>query len=445
MTQRSIRILVIVTALFFLAGCAAVQKPLMPFNPMDLNPKLKSGQYAQKANGFLVVLDSSGSMAGTFGGQKKVDIARNFVHRLNRTIPDMKIMGGLRTFGGVNNPFASHTSLIYGVLPYDRAKLDAALGTVLEGKGETPMSSAIKAGTHDLRAVGGNMAVIIVSDGRGTDGEPVPAAKQMKARYGDRVCIYTVLVGDDPVGAKNMTQIADAGGCGFMIQEGKTRSAADMADYVARVFLTKKALDSDGDGVIDELDKCPKTPRKEPVDKDGCPLDSDGDGVVDYMGACPKTPKGVKVNDVGCPPEKGPMDSDKDGVLDPSDKCPGTPIGAKVDAKGCWNLGIIYFDTDKSVIKQQYLPILGEVVYVMKQNPGLKMQIYGYTDSRASDNYNFKLSQRRAEAVKAYIAKMGIPAWRLLMVAEGKRKPAAPNTSPEGMAKNRRVELKPMR
>lgn len=89
-------------------------------------------------------------------------------------------------------------------------------------------------------------------------------------------------------------------------------------------------LDSDGDGVLDTLDKCPNTPAGVAVDKDGCPLDSDKDGVPDYLDKCPNTPAGVAVGKDGCP-----LDSDKDGVTDNLDKCPGTPSGVKVDKDGC--------------------------------------------------------------------------------------------------------------
>ncbi|MES2684040.1 MAG: thrombospondin type 3 repeat-containing protein [Pseudomonadota bacterium] len=89
-------------------------------------------------------------------------------------------------------------------------------------------------------------------------------------------------------------------------------------------------LDEDGDGVPNNRDKCPGTPRGVTVYSDGCPTDLDGDGVPDYLDKCPNTPKGTIVNKDGCP-----ADSDGDGVLDVNDKCPGTPKGVVVDSKGC--------------------------------------------------------------------------------------------------------------
>jgi len=91
-------------------------------------------------------------------------------------------------------------------------------------------------------------------------------------------------------------------------------------------------MDSDGDGVTDNLDKCPGTPKGVAVDSNGCPLDSDRDGVPDYLDKCPGTPAGVKVDSNGCPLD---VDSDGDGVSDSKDKCPDTPAGVKVDSVGC--------------------------------------------------------------------------------------------------------------
>ena len=95
-------------------------------------------------------------------------------------------------------------------------------------------------------------------------------------------------------------------------------------------------IDTDGDKVFDGIDKCPDTPKGVEVNVEGCPLDSDEDGVYDYKDQCPNTPKGVKVDTVGCP-----LDTDKDKVPDYKDQCPNTPLGAPVDTVGC------PLDTDK--------------------------------------------------------------------------------------------------
>lgn len=93
-------------------------------------------------------------------------------------------------------------------------------------------------------------------------------------------------------------------------------------------------LDTDGDGVPDYLDKCPDTPKEayNYIDANGCPLDTDGDGVPDYIDQCPNTPAEAYglIDSIGCP-----LDTDKDGVPDYLDRCPDTPEGVQVDKNGC--------------------------------------------------------------------------------------------------------------
>jgi outer membrane protein OmpA-like peptidoglycan-associated protein/opacity protein-like surface antigen len=88
--------------------------------------------------------------------------------------------------------------------------------------------------------------------------------------------------------------------------------------------------DSDGDNIADGIDKCPDTPSGVLVDSNGCPRDSDGDSIADGLDRCSDTPKGATVDALGCP-----GDEDSDGVLDGLDRCPRTPAGATVNAAGC--------------------------------------------------------------------------------------------------------------
>lgn len=90
--------------------------------------------------------------------------------------------------------------------------------------------------------------------------------------------------------------------------------------------------DSDSDGVVDSEDECPDTPTGAPVDSNGCVGDSDGDGVPDYQDQCPQEgDQGFGLKNNGCPIE----DSDGDGVANPNDQCASTPEGVSVDSNGC--------------------------------------------------------------------------------------------------------------
>jgi outer membrane protein OmpA-like peptidoglycan-associated protein/outer membrane scaffolding protein for murein synthesis (MipA/OmpV family) len=202
----------------------------------------------------------------------------------------------------------------------------------------------------------------------------------------------------------------------------------------------KPVMDSDRDGVPDDLDQCPDTPYGVQVDAVGCPIDSDGDGVPDYLDKCPDTPKGAPVDAVGCP-----LDSDGDGVPDYLDQCPGTLKGVKVDEKGCaLSMSLhINFDFDKADIKPEFKPELDKAAEFIRKYPDVpQIVIEGHTDSRGREAYNQKLSERRAQAVRQYLVdNYSIEAERLVAVGRGESMPVADNATEEGRARNRRVEI----
>jgi OOP family OmpA-OmpF porin len=245
-------------------------------------------------------------------------------------------------------------------------------------------------------------------------------------------------------------------------------------------------LDSDKDGIPDYLDECPGTPKGAPIDKVGCPLDSDGDGIPDYTDLCPNTPKGVEVDEYGCPfdldgdgvpdyldkcpntphdvevDKNGcPLDEDLDGVPDYLDQCPGTPPGAQVDDKGC-ELVIApppppvpernpeqlvlssetSFEFNCAKLKPTAYPELDKLLEQMKKYPTSRWRIEGYTDNVGSEEGNIKMSQMRAESVLNYFVSRGIPKGRFEVAGMGSKNPVAYNSTPEGRAKNRRVEIK---
>ncbi|GEM_PF-1802550 len=101
----------------------------------------------------------------------------------------------------------------------------------------------------------------------------------------------------------------------------------------------------------------------------------------------------------------------------------------------------IYFETGKAIIRPESFPVLDEIAQVLKDNPGLRIRIEGHTDSVGPASYNLRLSQKRANAVRNYLISKGIDPSRLEAVGYGESRPIAPNTTPEGRAKNRRVEF----
>ncbi len=105
----------------------------------------------------------------------------------------------------------------------------------------------------------------------------------------------------------------------------------------------------------------------------------------------------------------------------------------------------IYFDFDKTTLKNESFTELNKVVDFLKQNPSVEIEISGHTDNKGSDDYNERLSQGRSEAVVSYIVSQGIDNYRLSAHGYGEAKPIDTNDSDEGRANNRRVEFTVMK
>ena len=139
-------------------------------------------------------------------------------------------------------------------------------------------------------------------------------------------------------------------------------------------------------------------------------------------------------------------DKDNDGIVDSKDKCPATEAQIKVDSTGCkiqqsFVLKGVNFLTGSDVLSDDSKNILNDVAATLAKNPGLKVEIAGYTDSRGNAGFNQRLSQKRAESVKTYIVSQGIDESRMIAKGYGVDSPIADNDSSQGRAINRRVEL----
>ncbi len=139
------------------------------------------------------------------------------------------------------------------------------------------------------------------------------------------------------------------------------------------------------------------------------------------------------------------VDSDNDGVVDRLDRCPNTPAGSKVNANGCpevlMTLNGMNFAFDSSVIDSQSARIMDQGVAALNEAKTVDIHIEGHTDNIGTEEYNQKLSERRANAVRDYFVSKGIAAARLTAEGVGESRPVASNTTADGRSENRRVEL----
>ncbi|MEZ4688123.1 MAG: OmpA family protein [Bacteroidia bacterium] len=102
---------------------------------------------------------------------------------------------------------------------------------------------------------------------------------------------------------------------------------------------------------------------------------------------------------------------------------------------------VVYFDTDKSLIKNRYRESLDELAVSLITRPEIRIQISGHTDMEGSNGYNFQLGMARAQAVKEFLMERGVSSSRITTFSFGESQPAADNHSPEGRSLNRRAAV----
>jgi outer membrane protein OmpA-like peptidoglycan-associated protein len=244
------------------------------------------------------------------------------------------------------------------------------------------------------------------------------------------------------------------GGVG-LLRKAETGANPDVRAFIGIVFEPNIG-DRDGDGIKDDVDKCPDDPEDfdQFEDTDGCPdPDNDQDGILDVDDLCPNDPEdkdGFEDED-GCPD----LDNDKDRILDQDDKCPNEPetYNGFEDEDGCPDRGrvvvtdtsieildMVYFEYNKAIIKKESYPILDAVAATLQGNPSiLLIEVQGHTDERGNDDYNLDLSDRRAKAVKDYLIDKGVEANRLESQGYGETQPLIREHNEKAWAKNRRV------
>ncbi|MGZ8187733.1 MAG: OmpA family protein [Methylosarcina sp.] len=382
-------------AVLLLAGCAS-HPPVSTseaFQATDLNPLLASGLYQQKTDNFFVINDSSSSMSEEYQGlgfntdqaPKKFSIEKEILSRINQTIPNLNLTTSIRSFGF--GPCTSWRSTQLNLPPtaYSKPAFNSGIEALTCSSGGSPMDSALKSTAEDLSATSGQIAVLVLSDGHDLDESPVPAVQALKQQYGDRLCVYSIWVGNkhEEGGKLVLNRLSDIAGCGFRAQAEDIASSSGMAKFVQSVFLKPAAAVAD------------------------CTT----------------------------------MDADADGVNDCDDKCPNTLKGAHVNQFGCWIVDI-KFDNDKSNIKPEYYSELDSAAQVIMNNRGVHIEVQGHTSNTASAEYNLALSDRRAKAVANYLSeKVGANA-TLTERGYGLTQPIDTNETEEGRANNRRVELK---
>lgn len=240
--------------------------------------------------------------------------------------------------------------------------------------------------------------------------------------------------------------------------KAKGENGSDIG-LISEQMVVAMSTDRDGDGIPDEVDQCPDVPEDKDgfEDQDGCPdYDNDKDGIYDAQDQCPNEPEdrdGFQDLD-GCPDP----DNDKDGIPDAIDQCPNQPetFNGFKDQDGCPDekpqeikqtliLKGVNFKTASAELLEESYYVLEQVFNSLEAFPNVRVEIAGHTDNQGGDSYNMALSSDRAKSVMNYLVQRGISADRIVPKGYGKTRPIASNSTSEGRAKNRRVEVVPIK
>ena len=225
---------------------------------------------------------------------------------------------------------------------------------------------------------------------------------------------YLQIVQGDRAGADNTDAKIFIVGASLEFGSAHRRATPIAAPVECAPAVSQAATDRDGDGVLDDVDKCPDQPG--PKATWGCP-DRDADGVADVGDVCPDAPGPVE--NQGCPYYQ---------------KLVVKPNKLELKEK-------ILFAWDKATIEPQSFPLLDEVAQALKDNKTFRVRIEGHTDSSGPETHNQTLSEERARAVLDYLAKHGIAADRLAFKGFSSSQPRDRNDTEAGREANRRVEF----
>ncbi|MFN0156783.1 MAG: OmpA family protein [Bacteroidota bacterium] len=227
-------------------------------------------------------------------------------------------------------------------------------------------------------------------------------------------------------------------------------------DEVQRYNTDPMKLDSDGDALADgdEVLKHKSDPMKVDTDGDGlsdwdevktfntdpAKADTDADGLSDGDEVRTHKTDPLKVDTDGGGVNDGAEISRRSNPLDPKDDVTKETIilekGKTVVLEG------VNFQTGKATLTKDSEITLEKAFVAMVANPDVSVQIVGHTDNTGSRTTNEKLSFRRAESVKAWLVKKGIPGSRMTTAGRGPDEPIAENDTPEGRLMNRRIEFR---
>ncbi|MBT3812152.1 MAG: OmpA family protein [Gammaproteobacteria bacterium] len=384
MLKKIIIPVVAISGLALLSGCATKPTTYPNFTATPVAQATSTSEFRQKTDAIFVIVDASSSTNTTYdgndSGSSKLDVEKQTLYRLNKTIPaNINLATGITSFGSGHCLDWSSTKVDQNATRHSAKNFQSGLDMTQCASGGSPLNKALAGSTTELEKVRGNSALLIVSDGQQVPSETLAEAQALEDKFGQRLCIYSIWVGNnyDTSGQVVLQELSNISNCGKSVNSADISSSAAMAGFVESMLYSKSGVTS--------------------------------------------------------------RDSDADGIDDSHDKCKNTPSGAKVNSQGCWSFNSVDFGFDSTKITPAFAPLFENAIATLNKNPRMTVQLEGHTDSTGPEAYNMGLSVRRAEAVKNHLVENGIDTSRLTTKGFGESNPIAPNDTAKGRAENRRV------
>jgi outer membrane protein OmpA-like peptidoglycan-associated protein len=337
-------------------------RPVSPvFEPYSLQELAQKKHRMLNYSHAIVLMDNSEAMRESIPGYSftRAELAQETAHRLQMTVDNT------------------------GVMP-------AAISTEMRFLGERSVVDALTSAAADI-GMASDTTILIFSRADRIDRSTVATTEKIIADN-PALCVHVVSVGDESARHK----LHSRGSCNLMERAEDISTPNTMAAFALKVFYGD-SVDSDGDGITDDLDRCLATPSGVRINWDGCPFDEAALASLLY------------------------------------DRASSTSIGRAIST--------INFNTNESDINPEQRDLLVQILASLNRFPNRSIRIEGHADSDFASNHNRQLSAARAEAVRRALIEYGIAPERLSTQAMGVKHPISDNRSAVGRAENRRVEI----
>ena len=343
---------------------------------INLDERLQDGRHIQKVDNLLFLVDDSTALLNRNDGVLQRDLLFALLTRMQRTIPNIKLVQGLRIFGPNANEYSFKNSLLYGMAEEHSSQIKPVIiNNTPEDTMFNPVAMALDAEYQEMRDIPGNTAIIIFSTFNDPERQSLlTSCAEISDFYKERISIYPVFFSSQKSEKPDIVYLSQVAVNGVVGKAQELRDPAKLADFMEAVLF--------------EIGNPP------PV--------------------LTQTQKAM--------PKAAPLSHEK--LVKEKE--------LRVQLK-------TQFDFDKATIRPEFKSKLQAVADFMIKYPDTTTVIKGYTCSMGPAKYNLKLSANRAMAVKNYLVQAGVNANRLATKAFGESNPIADNATIAGREKNRRV------